>query len=263
MKCNWINLILNEGKKSGLLAQQLINFSILRRNEKIDFALPYRAVGRLGGPFNQSKLNPLTIPFHLFSLHSNKFHFIVHSLLSLIDFTDFVCFLLHSFVVGCLGWLVFPLAEPLAGQPAHNRRRQQRQQPQPTTSWIAQLFFSLNFINSSKMKWMKWRKERGRVSLICLFFCLLPFGGAPAAGSGHNPPKARKEKTNQSSSAAANARQFFLFFFFSFILKERERKEKERIEWAAASSSSSAVHSQTFRKSSLFFKFVHFSLKIR
>ena len=40
----------------------------------------------------------------------------------------------HSFVVGCLGWLVFPLAEPLAGQPAHNRRRQQRQQPQPTTS---------------------------------------------------------------------------------------------------------------------------------
>ena len=82
----------------------------------------------------------------------------------------------------------------------------QKNQPTPASClWLilllASLACALNKFNSNQQSWWNWIV--GWVSLICLFFCLLPFGGAPAAGSGHNPPKERKEKTNQSSFSAA------------------------------------------------------------
>ena len=77
--------------------------------------------------------------------------------------------------------------------------------------------FNINFIHEIKENW--WVELIG-LHFVCSmidFFCFLLFGGAPAAGSGHNPPKKKKEInqfTNSISLLCRNEDKKIIWLIF-------------------------------------------------
>ena len=126
-----------------------------------------------------------------------------------------------------------------ATAPSHNRRRQpftavQIKPNNPNQSSINFFSFSINQTNSISFKEIDWwlmkeeeineaarpPREVKPFHSFALCCCSLSFGGAPAAGSGHNPPKARTTKAKSFHSFILLGSQLqsiksTLFFSFS------------------------------------------------